>query len=176
MRTTWRTSASMAITALALSAGMTSAQDLAPLGAGRSDKVAEIEQQARAATQTSTNWWKASILYRRAAELRAEEPVAAEHYRMAGLLAYYARHTGTAVEDLTRAGEAALAWGDVAFAAKAFLDAAWVANRDGDGAQALALVRRGERLAHSPLLARADRAALLSSIGQRPQPPQRPTF
>ena len=170
MTTTWRTSTLAALAALALTAGTASAQASAPADADRSAEAAALLQDAREAAQDRSEWGKASVLYRKVADLRSDDPEAAEHYRKAGTFAYYAGREGRAVENLTRAAETALSWGDVAGAARSYLDAAWVAYKDGDGARTLDLAHRAERLARSPLLPRSDRAQLLSRIAEEPQP------
>lgn len=175
MRTTWRNSAILAITTLALTAGATAAQYAAPTNAAADGDAAHYLEQARAAVEQGQDWGKASVLYARAAELQTDDPEAARTWRMSGLLAYYAGREGRAVDALEKSAEAALAWGDVATAARSFLDAAWVARRDGDALRTLDLAQRGERLASSPLLARAERAELMSRIADD-QPPQLPRF
>ena len=57
-------------------------------------------------------------------------------------------------------------------AARSYLDAAWVAHQEGDGERTLNLAERAERLARSPLLARAERADLMRRIAE----PQAPEF
>ena len=172
---TWTRGVGVVFAALAMSAGVASAQYAAPAETGAEIEATEIERQAQEATQEIGDWGKASRLYRRAAALRDDDPSAAKHYRMAGLLAYYSGHESDAVDDLTRAGEAALEWGDLRAAARSFLDAAWVAGFDGHESEAFQLAQRAERLARSPLLAAQDRADLLRRITDGPVPPEMPT-
>lgn len=127
-----------------------------------------MEASAEALADRVGEYGRAARLYREAAALRTEDPLAARSYLMAGRLAYYDGHYGDAVRDLTRAAETALSFGQVSDAAQAFLDAAWVAHRDGAHDRALSLAKRGERLASSPLLARAERADILSRIAESP--------
>ena len=170
MRMTWRTSIMGALLAFAGSTGAAGAQ-MVP--ADRSaDEAADLVRQADAALEGKSDWGRAAILYRQAAELSVDEPIAADHHRHAGLLAFYAGREGQAVDQLTRAAETALAWGDVVSAAQSFLDAAWVAHEDGNNGKALDLAQRAERLARSPLMARADRAQLMQRIAE----PQAPRF
>lgn len=164
MTTTWRTSAWAAVAALALGAGSVSAQFSGMVGSDEAVDAAAIEEQARQAMEDRSEWGQASILFRQAADLRTDDPIAADNYRWAGLLAFYAGREGRAIDDLTRAAETALAWGDVSAAARSFLDAAWIAHREGDDARTLELARKGERLAHSPLLSRGEQALLLDRI------------
>lgn len=164
------------LAAVAMSAVGVSAQYAAPADSEPGIDVTEIERRAHEATSEVGDWGKASRLYRHAAELRVDDPTAAKHYRMAGLLAYYSGHESDAVDDLTRAGETALEWGDLGSAARSFFEAAWVAESDGHDADALLLAQRAERLARSPLLAAQDRAALLSRITDGPVPPEMPKY
>lgn len=175
MRTTWRNSAIMAMTTLALTAGTSAAQYTGPIDDGANGDAIELERQARAVLDHDQDWGKASVLFARAADMQGDAPEAAKNWRMSGLLAYYAGREGRAVDALEKSAENSLAWGDVASAARSFLDAAWVARQDGNGRRTLELAARGERLASSPLLARAERAELLSRIAED-QPPQLPGF
>lgn len=172
MRTTWRNSAILAITTLALTAGTTAAQYAVPMDDGSSSDAAEYLRQAGAALDHQ-DWGKASVLFAKAAELQTDDPDAARNWRMSGLLAYYAGREGRAVDALEKSAETALAWGDVGSAARAYLDAAWVARRDGNARRTLDLAQRGERLASSPLLERAERAEILSRIAED-APPKMP--
>jgi hypothetical protein len=176
MRMTWRSAAVTTAATLALTAGSVSAQYSSAVDAGPRSDAVELEQQARELARGNADWGRAAILYRRAAELRTDDPAAARDFRMAGLLSFYAGREGDAARDLARAGEVALEWGDVAEAAHSFLDAAWVADRDGHGSRALELAHRAERLAQSPLLLREERAELLSRIADGPVPPAAPAF
>ena len=170
MKTTWRTSTLTALAALALTATTVSAQYSTPLDSDGPDEAAALLRDAREALNGEADWGRASVLLRRAADLRSDVPEAADHYRRAGIFAFYAGREGRAVDHLTRAAETALAWGDVAAAAQSYLDAAWVSHQAGEGARTLELVERAERLANSPLLPRGDRARLMSRITEEPQP------
>ena len=176
MMKTWTRGVGVALAAVAMSAGVASAQYAAPAEVGTEVEAIELERRAHEATSEIRDWGKASRLYRRAAELRGDDPAAAKHYRMAGLLAYYSGHESDAVDDLTRAGESALEWGDLRSAARSFLDAAWVAGSDGHESDAFLLAQRAERLARSPLLAAQDRADLLRRITDGPVPPAMPSY
>ncbi|MEQ9569644.1 MAG: hypothetical protein RLN75_05595 [Longimicrobiales bacterium] len=173
MTTTWRNSAILAIATLALTTGAAAGQYAAPTNDRAGGDAAEYLRQAQAAVDEDQDWGKASVLFAKAAELQTDDPAAARSWRLSGLLAYYAGREGRAIDALERSAEAALAWGDVATAARSFLDAAWVARHDGDDRRTLELAQRGERLASSPLLARAERAELMSRIADD-LPPQLP--
>ncbi len=171
MRMTWRSATLAAVAALAVSAVPGTAQTATAIDGTAQAKAAELQQQAAQIAQTSKDWSRAASLYRRAAELQGDDPAAAKNFRMAGVLAYYSGNERESTRDLTRAGETALEWGDVAMAARWFLDAAWVAHRDGNGSRAVELAHRAERLTRSPLLLREERAALLSRIADGPESP-----
>ena len=170
MRMTWRTSILGACVALVGTAVGASAQT------GPADdslgEAAELVRQADNAVEAKGDWGRAAVLYQEAAELSDGDPVAATRHRQAGVLAFYAGREGRAIQQLTRAAEASLAWGDVVGAARSYLDAAWVAHQEGDGERTLSLAERAERLARSPLLARAERADLMRRIAE----PQAPEF
>jgi len=128
-------------------------------------RAAELEARARAWTRNRPRWGRAADLYRRAAELRSEsDPEGAESLHSSGRLYFYAGRLEESVRTLRSSGEAFLALGDVVSAAGAFLDAAWVAVRAGQGVEARALARRARLLASSPLLDAMDRSAILQRI------------
>ena len=170
MRMTWRTSILGACVALVGTAVGTAAQT-APTDDSMGE-AAELVRQADAVVEAKSDWGRAALLYQEAAELSDGDPVAATRHRQAGILAFYAGREGRAVEQLTHAAETALEWGDVATAARSYLEAAWVAHQEGDGERTLSLAERAERLARSPLLARAERADLMRRIAE----PQAPEF
>lgn len=149
----------MAITALALGAPQTSAAQKAGPDGHDLERAEQLVIQARQLSENHQEYHAASKLYRKAAQLYGETPEAADAWSRAGLLAFYS-DDNRAPSDLRQAGEIALAFGHVGFAAKAFLDGAWVAHQRGMSRTALDLATRGERLTDSPLLAEADREAL----------------
>lgn len=155
----------MAITVLALGAParQAAAAPVAGPDAETVERAHELVIQARQLSENFQEYHAASKLYRKAAQLYGNEVEAAEAWAMAGTLAFYSGDN-RASSDLTRAGEIALTYGRVHFAAKSFLDAAWVAHDRGMNRTALALATRGYRLAGSPLLAEADRRALQSRV------------
>lgn len=133
----------------------------------------QMERQAAQMLDDIDNVKKAAKLYRNAAELRGSHPDAVHSLVMAGTLAFYHGDERQSVRDLTKAGDTALEWGDVVAAAKAFLDAAWVANKDGEGQTAIDLVHRAQRLSQSPLIAQAERREIEARIvAQQQQVPQ----
>lgn len=134
---------------------------------GPTAETTEVEALRAEATQRAESrdgFLQASLLFRRAADLRGAHPDAVADRLAAARLAWYAGREGDAIHDLDRAAETALEWGDVMTAASAWLDAAWVAWKDGDSEKALDYATRAERLSHSPLIERRERAAILSRI------------
>lgn len=166
--TKWREGVLIAVLAAATTAGDLQAQSMAPAGdeAVRTEQARSLESQAGEAARTQSSFGKAARLYREAAEARSGQPEAVQDLMMAGALSYYTGREGQAIRDLVKAGELALEWGDVMTAAQAFLDAAWVAGKDGRTDDATELGRRAERLSASPLIQRQERSAILSRIGE----------
>ncbi len=152
-------------TLLALTA-LTLAATAGPLDAAqgpdddpRIERAADLVVKARQVSENQQAYGAAAKLYRKAAELYATDPEAADAWAEAGRMAYYAGDN-RAGDDLRRAGESALAYGRVGFAARSFLDAAWLAREDGLHRTALDLATRASQLARSPRLAAAERAEL----------------
>lgn len=173
MRTTrmWGRTALAVLVAAGLGTGGLRAQATAP-GSDEPERLAraqELVKQAEEATKDRDSFGTAARLYREAADLRGTHPDAVKPLILAGTLSYYTGREGQAIDDLARAGELALAFGDVVTAADSFLDAAWVAERDGRDARAIELGRRAEMLSSSPLIQRRERASILNRLAQIPQ-------
>lgn len=165
--TKWSGGAVVALMAAGLLVGDAQAQAVSVVGdeEARVEKAQALEVAAKEAAEVRAAFREASRMYRQAAEIRGDQPEAAHSLMMAGALAYYVGSKGQAITDLTQAGELALAWGDVVTAAQAFLDASWVAAKEGRERDALELGRRAERLSASPLIQRQERGAILGRIG-----------
>ena len=130
-------------------------------------KAAELESQAQHLTNDIRGFKSAASLYRKAASLRVEgDPQGIRDLIKAGRLHFYVGKAGHATNDLANAGRIALQFGDVVTAAQAYLDAAYAADADGNRAKALDLATRAQRLAQSPLIDAAERAALLARIDE----------
>ena len=158
MKNTIRTAAFMAITALAIGAPQQASATLTD-GPEEIEQARDIQLQAQQLAENLQEYKAASQLYRRAAELYGEHEDAAQAWAWAGRLSYYAGDN-RAVSDLRKAGEIAIQYGDVGFAARAFMDAAWLAHKQGMNTSAIELATRATDLAKSPYLAEADREAL----------------
>lgn len=108
----------------------------------------------------------AARLRERAAELRAPgDPQGVSDLVIAASARFYSGDPTRARELYVRAGERALADGDVEVAARSFLMAALVANEQRDPVT-LELKGRAERLAGSPLLTEMQRSQLLAVFGE----------
>ncbi len=110
---------------------------------------------------------EAARYYEMAAKLRpAGDCQAVRDMMDASKLRFYLGDEGKAQWMLEDAADIALEYGDVKTAAKAYLDAAWIAHKRG-GRHATAankLVARAQKLAQSPLLGATERDALLGRI------------
>lgn len=90
-----------------------------------------IEVRAAALVARKSAWREAAKLYRSAAELRSDDPRAAESFRMSAWLYAASGNRGLARQMLAKAGEASAATGDPVRAAHAYIDAAFAAAEDG---------------------------------------------
>jgi hypothetical protein len=126
----------------------------------------QMEAEAIRLETERDRWDDAADLYRQAARLRdAGTLETARNYVKAGRLAYYAGEHRTAMFDLRNAGENAVAAGDVVTAARAYLDAAWIAVDLEEGELARDLTLRASRLTASPLLSQEDREYFQARVG-----------
>lgn len=126
----------------------------------------ELEAMAYDMILVQRNWDEAAGLYRRAAELRGSSDArAAMDLRLAGYIYFYSGRIPAAMSSQTQSGEAFLALGDVAGAAEAFIDGAWVAAKSDMPAEAAALGARAHLLTRSPILPTAERFALARRLG-----------
>ena len=134
---------------------------------------ADSLHEAAAALVTAQRYRDAARLHRRAAELRsADDPLGFTCLTEAAALAWAGRDRSAARGDMSRAAAHALARGDLRSAAQAYLDAAWIAQEQKNRGQVWELGRRAEMLAASPLLASADRVAILKRIRRVPDATQ----
>lgn len=125
------------------------------------ERADELQAKAEALYAQPKQWGKAVRLLEKSAELRAADDAEAYTcYVMAGRLAAALGDNSEAEQVLRKAGEHALARGDVMDAASAFIDAAHAASRAGNPAGAQELLERAKLLSGSPLLGAEDRAAL----------------
>jgi len=131
---------------------------------------ADSLHEAAAALVAAHRWGDAARLHRRSAQLRdAEDPLGFRCLKEAAALAYAAGDRAAARADMTAAAGQALTRGDLREAGLAYLDAAWIAQEQKNPRQVWELGHRAEILADSPLLAPADRAAILQRIERAPE-------
>ncbi len=124
-------------------------------------------EDAAARSSASRQYFKeAARYYETAATLRpAGDCQGVRDMVEASRIRYYLGDEGKAQSLLQDAGDIALQYGDVHTAAKAFLDAAWIARQRGQHASVVqTLLARAQKLAQSPLLDAGDRDALLGRI------------
>ncbi len=131
---------------------------------------ADSLHDAAAALVAAGRWRDADRLHRRSAALRSpDDPRGFECLSEAAALAYYTRDRSAARRDMAHAAEHALTRGDLRAAALAYLDGAWIAQEQRNRREVWELGHRAEILAASPLLAAADRAAILRRIDRVPE-------
>ncbi len=107
----------------------------------------------------AAKYWEAAAKLRPAGDCQAVQDMVE-----ASRLKFYLGDEGKAQSLLQDAGEIAITYGDVATAARVFLDAAWIAESRGQATVVQNLISRAQKLAQSPLLTDRDRNALLSRI------------
>ncbi|MEN8375158.1 MAG: hypothetical protein ABFS34_06890 [Gemmatimonadota bacterium] len=137
--------------------------DAMATAASRADSV---HQEALRAQADMANWEAAGRLFVTEADLRpAGDLRAVDVMIVAANLFYGAKLPLRARRVLEAAGERAEAAGDPLRAARAYLDAATVAQRGGDEGVAAGLVERARILSESPLLSSNQRDRILRRIG-----------
>ena len=145
---------------------LTQAQTTATMVAGQVRRADALSERASRLFESPVRYREAARLLRQAAELRAgDDGRATKELLIAGRLSYYAGDLSTAQRTLEDGAERALENGQLSIAANAYIDAAFSALARKDAADALAFVRRAQRLAASPHLLRAEQDEILSRIG-----------
>ena len=108
---------------------------------------------------------EAANLHKWSAKLREPgDPRAFEGFALAAHLFVYAGKLRQAGETMEQAAKFALDRGDVVNAARSYLEAAFIAERERKPNDVLKMARRAELLANSPALAGAERDAILTRI------------
>jgi hypothetical protein len=124
-----------------------------------------LRAQAYELFNDPSSWRRAARLLERSADLRSTgDPVRSDDYRLAGRLYAHTGALNASQRAFERAAMSAQQIGAVAQAAGAYLDAAHVAVRRGDGKAAGSLVERGNLLSLSPHLDAAERRAIQRRI------------
>jgi hypothetical protein len=160
------TIAGVLLTTLGLPAAATAQYRLPVLiASARADSL----HDAAVALVAAHRWRDAAALHRRSAELRgAEDPLGFRCLKEAAALAYATGDRSRARSDLATAAGHALTRGDLRAAALAYLDAAWIAQEQGNPRQVWEYGHRAEMLADSPFLGSADRGAIRQRISRAP--------
>lgn len=126
-----------------------------------------LHEEALRAQANQSDWETAGQLFVAEADLRpAADPGAVDVLILAGNLFYAADLPLRAREVLEAAGERAEAAGDLMRAARAYLDAATVAEQEGEDATVRRLVERVDTLSESSLLSEAQRAQIRQRVAR----------
>lgn len=121
------------------------------------ERARALEAEARGLSDQMKRRARAARLYRQAADLRpAHDPKKVENLRHASRMNFYAGRTDAAIRDAHDASQVALRQGDLVEAAHAYLDAAWLAAREGQAERAEQWVEEARLLSTSPLLAQGQ--------------------
>ena len=127
----------------------------------RLDRARALREEAESLYSEPKQWRKAARLLERSADLRTDtDPEAYACLLAAGRIRAAIGDDAAAQQTLQRAGAHAAARGAVADAATAWIDAAYVAAKQGETATAMSLFARAELLLESPLLEATQRDAL----------------
>lgn len=155
----------VALSAIALAAPLSAAAQ-SPEDIDRARQIRAMAEELSQNIDDVNEFGETAALYREAAEMFGETAEAAESWAKAGHFAFYDRDD-KAVEYFQTAAKIATAYGDVGTAARAYLDGAWVANQSGQGAVAIDMAERGQRLAESPLLTESERTDLARRVQEK---------
>jgi len=130
-----------------------------------STRASEFEERAVELHRDVTRAAESARLHRRSAELRAaSDPEAIESLALAAHLFGYAHQLSEARRTMEQAAERALAIGDVARAANAYLEAAFFAEHQKQRSEVERLGRKALLLAGSPLLPDDQRKTITDRI------------
>lgn len=152
--------AGMAFTANGMMAQSTSTEDGVNVAkAMRYEAAADRVGKSMEFFNEAAKYWEKAAALRPAGDCQAVQDMVE-----ASRLRYYLGDEGKAQSLLEDAGEVAWTYGDVATAARAFLDAAWIAQERGQATVVHTLISRAKKLAQSPLLTVDQREALLGRI------------
>lgn len=119
--------------------------------------------------QTNGRYTDAARLYKDAAKLKPrDDPGAVDDMMLAANLLFVANRPLEARRTLEDAGERALAAGDVERGARAFIEAAFIADKQGNKAETTRLGHRAELLSVSPQLTPAQRQEIARRLRRVP--------
>lgn len=146
----------------------TAAPATAPLTGDGPDSVETAEtlyQEAIALFAQPAKWKKAAdLLHESANERTIDDPERYHSLTVAARIYVHVKKYDAAGRALRQAADEAAAIGDVANAAAAYLDAAYLSAKVGDPAQMETYLKKAELLSHSPYLSAAERTAISSRL------------
>ena len=136
---------------------------------GRLGRAIELHERAVALHSQPARAAEAARLHRWSAQLRSStDPEAVKSLAMAAHLFGYAKRPLDARRTMEEAAERALAMGDVARAAQAYVEATFFAEKLKNRSEIERLGRKALLLAESPVLATEERAAIMNRIRSTP--------
>jgi hypothetical protein len=125
----------------------------------------EFESRAKSLFSNPKRYDEAIKLFLKAADTReVGDPVRVKDVIMASRLAYYREDMARSLSLMQRAADEAAATGDVLTAAHAYMDAAFLARGFTNADVVVALVKKAELLAYSPLISELDKEGILVRI------------
>lgn len=132
-------------------------------------EAAALQKKAQALYESGTHKYaRAAALELKAADMLSEgNPQRVASLELAARLYYYHGDVYRAQPIMERAGDEALAAGDVVTAAHAYVDAAFIAVKQGDVTKVNALADKAELLTRSPLLTAAQRSGIVTRLAGR---------
>jgi hypothetical protein len=128
-----------------------------------------LEIHAVALYGVPREWRTVATLHRRAAELRGDDPRAAESFRLAAWAYSAARDLGMARQMMLRAAERAAGSGDIEKAAHSYIDAAFIAIDEERDDRLPDLLRKVRVLLDAPLLPAERRVTILQRVEGAPR-------
>lgn len=155
----------LAAAALFTPASASAQQPLQPVRVVETTRADALHATALRLDGDMRRYRKAASMHMRSAEMRAAtDPQAVKCMELAGFLLYYVGDLDRAQDALTGAGDRAAALGDVLNEAESYVNAAYVAQEQRRPAEAVALGRRAQLLASSPLLTDTQRVAITARL------------
>lgn len=123
-----------------------------------------IEQRASTLLSEKSSWNEAARLYRDAADLRADDPRAAESYRMAAWLYGASGNRGLARKMLSKAAQSSAESGDAVKAAHTYIDAAFAAAEEGRNDLVGGLLNKARILAGADVISAEQQLQILRRL------------
>lgn len=127
----------------------------------------ELHERAAALYETPARWREAAHILRQECELRSvDDPQAFGCFDMSAKLFFYVGDLTDARGMMAKAAEQALANGDVVQAANAYVNTAFIAQKQGNSSKLAAFRRKAELLASSPLLTAGQSSAIVDRLSR----------